>query len=510
MPRIHVETPEVYESIIRPAGISVARDILDRISLDKSIKIIYPGRVDDIATPGSTIGPGSNQLTSAASSQLIVNVVDGYVDSRTMTEPVTRPMTNTVFRDDDLHVYLSPVYHTKEVEISFTLISTDKPTIDRWERSIKSRVAQTQMSTVHKVEYHYPLPSAFMVLLIDIHRRRENFLPRNENIGKWFERCFSDKFTFITNQASLGSTPVIRETQLDIIGWYSFAETPPKPERNEKTGEYQMTFSYKFWIDIVDEVMMFFPNMVHNQFTPREYVDMDIPPLVSNILAQSTMTHDFYNKFSSFYDHGVAWAMTPGIPVPPYEDWLIPPKTLPKYYINLFRFVVDVAEDNRTLIKLDDIGHWHIWELALEYMRNTRLSMTKPYHNIFNVAIYEWDELLDMNKVIVGPDLTISYAEDLDPRKNYHVTLSFLEDPSLLKDDGKDDLADNSCFAKEYFKLFSQAIGSVFPIDMPDCKVPPYVIDDAIDETSKVIDLVNITFWRWYLVGAFTIIARRK
>src|SRR5699024_7926036 len=109
-----------------------------------------------------------------------------------------------------------------------------------------------------------------MYVLSKIHEMREKQAGYGESFGVWLKNNFSNRFSVVTNSAGHGSQFVIREQQTNIIGYYEFGEQVERIEKEDGAGSYAVEFSYSFFYDRPENVVLEFPTVIHNQIVPKE------------------------------------------------------------------------------------------------------------------------------------------------------------------------------------------------------------------------------------------------
>lgn len=509
MPQVTAIIPEVHKTVIRPIVHDVVKDLIKVLRIDdKKTPIEYRGNAQNLAPRNSTLD--AEELNTFNTNQrVIINVSDEYVDRAVMSSDPRQQDNPVVFRDAAMRVTLYPVKHTREFSVDIILHAPDRVTAGRWIRNLRSLIASTVYNNLHAPTYSYNVPLEVMQFLIDIHQRSETIAPYNRNAATWFKEKFTKNFTFVTDQAGNNATPVIREQQTKVVGFFTGGSDVPREEpEGENSGGWTTQLTYKFWADIPEEMVLNFPLMTHQQCLSAKYINYDLPAWVDTLRSNKSLSAQIYHHFDSNYQGPHPLDITPGVPIPTVDDWQRP-KLLSPQYMDVFRILIQFEENNPLICNLRELGEFAFLPTFMEYISKTYSKMTGAlYRNIFHCTVWRWNELQGYNEVRVDKDLNVYFDGPVNLRDNYHLVISMLIDPSLLTDDAIKDLGLSSCLVYEYLsKLFPTILPKL--MDNPDgtCKeIPPGFIKDIIREVDKEHNLVN--YPRAMLpvtVGQFTI-----
>lgn len=511
MPTIKSIIPEVHKTCIRPAAIEVVKDVLKVLRIDEKITPVeYNGALQNFAPRNSTLDKEAENVFETKQ-RVRINLNDEYVDRAVMSTPIYNQDHPCIFIDPDMQVFVYPVKQTREFSIDIQLFAPDRVTAGRWVRNLKSLISSTVYNNLHDVTFSYNIPLEVMQFLIDIHNRGEMLKPYNRKIADWFKDKFTKNFTFVTDQAGKNVAPVIAENQIKILGHFGDGVTVPREEPDaEGSGGWVTSLSYKFWMDIPEEMVMVFPLMTHQQLLSEKYINYELPEWVDILRSNSSASAQIYKHFDSAYQYSHPLDITPGIPIPTCDDWRRPNIISPSY-TDILRILIQMEEGNPEMCNLVDLdGNFAIYPRLLEYMKQTFSKMTgRLYNNIFHCTVWRWDQLQRFEEVRVDADLNVFFDGPVELRDNYHLCVHMLTDPSLLTDDAIKDLGQDSCAVYEYFKLlFPKYIDKYMKKPTTCGPIDPGVIKEVIKEIDKDKDLM--LYPRAPLpvtVGQFTIIA---
>lgn len=452
MPKICLEVPDLTEAMARPIVMQVVRQMVDRIGISLDTPVRFKGSQSAVSVTGSTLDNVDELNRLPPGQRIVIEVTEDYTEDHTLTTAVKRPETLAIFRDAKLGVYLKPVYQKWQVQVNVTLVAPDKTSADTWVMTMRRRATQGVAENLHLVDYHYPLPIPFVVILTELHRLRENKAGYGEDLAAWLRRCLTDRFTSIADQAGNNALLAIRETQQAILGWYDFTATPPKPEKDSDSGSFSVAFTYTFNYDRPESVVMQYPLMVHNQLLDDRFYPNVKPPELEDVVTAPSLSTAILRNFTYEARNSYAWRAYPGIPVPYFDDWL-PEYELPNVQ-NLMRIMLERDDNNpRAILSLDQLGYCSFPENALAYMRDNPLGLTTYGESIFHVSLYKGQSLVNSNQLMIGADLGIHVVDELDPRSNYHLTITLLKDIGALSQRALQKLSQHGELALTYTLL---------------------------------------------------------
>lgn len=495
MPKIALELNDYYTTVSRPINIMIAQQIGERIGFDPKITPEMAGLYEFFMTRGSDIEATESFNIVPATKRIQVSVREDYVDRDLMTSPMLRTEWPAIFRDDALEVYLSPHYRKIEATLTCQVRCRDHVEAQMIRSAIKGRIDQCVVGINHDVKYNYNLPPSIMFILIDIYKRREAVGGYSENMAEWFKKCFTNNYRITTAQNGDGATVTLGDGQIRINGWFDGDPEIPELEVSQsREGPMTVEFTYKYWYDRPETIIVNFPYAIHQQLPADILIDKQRPNWVDNIGSRRSWFEEVLHEFSNYYQIDNSWLNNPGIPVPYWDDWLFPKTLEIPYHMNMFRFLILLdheKDDLRSLCNvLEQLNDWEIWPEAIAYLKDTAAKTSTPYRNVFSLQLWESDQLRDMKDMRLDSDLNLVYAEDLELRANYHVSMSYCLDPSLLKKDAIEDLARHWCFGYKYFCMLWPNMEKRWPKPNHTCTTTVDDIYKVIEEMGKELELI--------------------
>lgn len=246
MPMVPWEIPDVAENVSRPAALQVIRQLLQYANLPPSTPVRFAGGGGAIPVSGSTLDDVGATDQLPTDPRLSIDVTEEYEEENSGVVAVLRAETAPVFSDTDLDVYIRPVYERIKVTVEIKYNASDKTAAQSWERTVRRRVAQGITEKFHILDYHYPIPVEYLVILREIHRLRELRGGDGLSFPEWMRKHFQPSMTVIADQAGNNPLLVIRESLTGVMGYTDFNIQPPKSEKDGDAGNWSVSFRYTF------------------------------------------------------------------------------------------------------------------------------------------------------------------------------------------------------------------------------------------------------------------------
>lgn len=517
MPMYGLPIEEIDESVKRPVVAGVIAEVLTMFGLSESLPMIFKGQAPQPAYLNSELNSrflDTNNRFSGDSYLTIEDYDEEENEKALLSTPVNYIDNRGIFLDEDLRIFLVPSYVSKRFTVRISLTGTEKQ-IERWRSNIKRLTAQGVLNGIHSVKYHFPIPTACMSFLVAAHEMREKVAGLNEPLGAWFKRCFIPTMDVI--RAADGSSPVfvIRQTQQPIQGWFDFGSGAPKKEKVDEMSRYSLNFTYTYYMDVPETITLITPLVIHNQLLPYQWIPK-APKMAALdfIKQQGTYSQEAFNHFRyAASANEYTYTTRPGIPIPAFDDWIADAPN--DGYSSIMRILVRIDESNKhRVMNLQGLGEWAISPLCARYMKDVKDKLNKPYDSVINLMLYEGDQMMAMSKLRVDDELFVSYDDELDITKCYHLVVVILNDPSKLSALGLLDLLSHGCFFREWigalFPWFAQMYGwnnSTCVIGSEDDNMTNIDIGHFIDEliNGKGPNNRDPLTPIWPLVGMFTV-----
>lgn len=432
MPTRVLEIVGYEEQIARPVVMEVVRQLAERMRIPQNVQIRYVGNGSALASVNTTLDKTPLPQRLQADTHILITVSEVYDGERGLSSRIYRPDNPFIFKDQHLDVYMWPVKNRVKYTVNIKYVATDRTSVNTWYTNIKRKYSEGVSEYLHTASYHYPIPHDHLYVLNELFNLRQRVKPFDEDIGKYLKRCFTNNMTIIGNQIGNNKEFVICEKQIRILGWCDFNTQPPAPEKDNDTGAYSVSFDYNFDYDRVEQVVMAYPFMIHNQMIPALLLP-EIPQYgVEDIDTNMSVTEYLLSRYSRTLSVPVNVQTNPGIPVPIFDEWQ--PIYKPKGMVNLLRVMLSVSEEHPRAIldlvnELDDVS---LDPIVIDYLEKNPINHLTPYDSVFNIAVYNRQNLYDTNKLILTNQCQVNSIEALDQRERYHLTFNLVHSIELL------------------------------------------------------------------------------
>lgn len=507
MPTFIQEVPELDICVRRPVIDKIIKDLFEHTNIDANKLDIYQ--------VGSTVAiPQLNStLDESVEKERLNNDTRAEV---TMEEEITNLAIAptlyheniSVFRDDALQVTVMPTMVSTKTTIEVRFICNSRATAKNWQQSIRRQVSQGAFNPIHTVNYYYPVPSEFMYVLSKIYEMREKKAGYGDTFGGWLKACFNERFSVITNQAGKGTQFVIREQQTNIIGYYEFGEEVEKMEKESGAGSYSTTFSYTFFYERPENIIIKYPIVIHNSIVPVELRD--------DRQIEDVQPKNYYltNSAAAFEPFRFGVQSNPrnnrfgGWSIPYFDEWY--PTHRQQYYENLFRVTQAVSVDDlRWVGNVDRVSPYNFPDDVLTYMKRRPQAMTQRREHLFNVTLHRWDDLFATSDLIVDTTLKVTSPTDMNLRDMWHLNIDIVYDLSVLSDAALKDLCLSPSVIDRWIESFDPN-GPLSGLERnPDGTYNPNDIRDLIANANDDAYANRRRQAHIRTVGAYAIVTRR-
>lgn len=453
MPSISLTLADVEQSVARPVIFSILDQIFDITNLSKDTEVRYNSKRNIGQTVGSSIDETDRSAKFAADRYTFIDVTEVY-DLNAMQETHTHAFEHIpVFEDQKLKFSLRPIYTTSDVTIQIKYRSSSETEVRRWMTEMLQRTSRGRDINLHDIKYTYSLPFPCVATLEDVWTLREGVEPYGDTLEAYFTKHASERFTILSNRAGDGRMLAVTEKQTRIQGMFDFVGIPEVPTRDDDSGSWELSFSYKFSYQRPDSVFMHYPITVHNQFLPKKYLDFlgtEMDPDAQNLYYSKS-----YEALSLFeHDRRVRDSRQPFpyIRMPSFDDFHL--EAVTPGTSTVFTALCFLDDTKRDLLDLKDLGDYVIDKDILDFLQGESSYLTKLYHSLCYISLYVGDEQVLDSKIEVTPDLMVRATTLLDPRKVYHVRVSLMVEVNMALQASIDRLG-------RYPKAFVKLLGAL-------------------------------------------------
>jgi hypothetical protein len=247
MPNVSVTVPEIDQSVSRPVIFAIIEEVKNTTKIPDELSIFYPGDIQKLSNPGSMVGDRSERFARFASERrIMVEVEEDYDKEAVGTTVVSKEGNLPVFDDPKLGIIIRPIYTTSQVTINFVYRATSKNEVLRWRDDVRMNISRLRLIYLHSLTYHYPLPGEYLEVLKDVHDKREAVKGYGQTFEEYVTSMATNRMTLIGDLTNNTNRLVISETQSRVQGIFDFDTVPEKPQRDDESGYWTISFAYKF------------------------------------------------------------------------------------------------------------------------------------------------------------------------------------------------------------------------------------------------------------------------
>lgn len=456
MPQFLLGIPNAEETISSPIIYGITTRILRTLKFykDEHINIIFLNNSGVAVNKGSDLDTGKidrsqNRLPTDA--MIKVEVDERYNENMSRSTAFLEGAEKSIFRCEKTKTVMSPGYQQMIATININFRFPTRHAAESFRRSAREAAVRSVDGIKIQSKYNYIIPYAFLNLLDHIYTLMENKHGYGISLGDWLRESFNSQLTTLANQSGGQTTLAIAEQQQGVlILFQDFDDTPRKEKENDQDA-WSVNLSFEAYYDRPDLMRISYQHVINNQPVDMMYT--------SRFRVQK---QDYLNTKTNIALYGANQVGdTPpgsnylsGASSPIFDDWL--PSHLTQYFPDAIRAMIILNEnDLQDVIDLTDIADWELGESTLNWLRATHTTIGKKWFNVFYIQLWEWDYSRSSELITMDADLKVRFAEDLDPRKNYHVTLGLCNDPTKLDPSVWDLLGQHPDFFKDYLSVIS-------------------------------------------------------
>ena len=458
MPREAIAIREVERAISRPIAFDILRELFPRWGMDKDkVKIYMFGSTDTVPLTHSTLEKETKPHRLFNDFSVTIEVDENYAEYGPAYQPYKEKEYPAIFLDRDLRIGVRPVYREVQAEIAVTIEAKSRVHAEQIRRKMQAEMRSYSQYDHHEVEYHYQVQPEIIKILHMLWDQREQYHPYGETFAEWFKKHVDSRITTNYNQGNKGHQFAIRESQVSITGWCDFSD-PPKPERDETGMKHNYRFTYKYTYMRPEHLIIYYPIAIHNRMISDMLIDKE------KILDSS----DFYGTLG-WSHHGLIHLnhrrgyeyleqRCSQINIPHYDDWQ--DYRLSESFAVMIQALLITNTDNPSqVINVDQMGSWKFKESATKYMKKRLKGNVIPFDSIFQFSLHEWESRLDYQQMDFDVNLNYTYSGTRDPRKNYHMLICLVTDPSRLSEGALRDLLEDGDLVRDYINIVYPGAG---------------------------------------------------
>jgi hypothetical protein len=432
MPNIALPLPNVAQSVTRPIIVDIIQQVSKLTNISEDSKIFYPGDIQRMQTSGSGIDNKDRSAIFNSDRYTFIEVDEDFDEDFIGTMSVDRNEHIPIFVDEALGIELKPVYGTTKITINFVYRSPSKSEVTRWRDEARVRVAQLRTINLHDVAYHYGIPEDVLGILKEIHTLREATDGYSQSYEDYVKSYSTERLVLMSDTVGKSAQLSVQERQCRIQGIYDFDALPEKASRDESTGTWSITFSYKFTYEKPIFCKFTYPVMVHNKLLPANLIEFTNKAYDLNDI-NKTFSKSFYamNSFESDTTMNAIRDSKAVIRIPEFDDF--PIQGVMPGTSTVILALIEVGADKRTLLNLNELGDVFIDPDILDFIKTSEyLYMTRNYASILTLSMYRNNSLTSDRAILCDSNLNVYSNTDLNLRHQHRIRFGINVDMTML------------------------------------------------------------------------------
>jgi len=487
MPKLVLPLPDTYSGISRPIVMSVIRALNFITEINPDTPIYYNGHNNIAAQFNSTTGALA-PFDSAKFNhfqKVKITVTERPEESDLLTQRVFQHDALLCFWDKPLRVEAKPVYSKTEFVVNFSFRAADKQAAQAWVDSMRSRIAMGRVEHTHQADYEFGMPYEYFMILKEIWRLREAQAGYGQTFPDWFHSCLADKATILTKADGTEPFLVFKETQMNFLGAFDFSGAAEATKVGDGA-QWEISFDYKFHIDKPIQMVLNYPQIIHNQLLDEKWRGNNTDVAYSRMMADRShqqRSFDVLRMLNNYY-----FGTFEGVRIPYFDDWH--PLYNQPDYTQLFQCAVCIDPQNPR----------EIWNLSVfeDFFANLKLEWTDDFlayvkaqghrlftrtQSLFLVNVIEDQHWLSADQLEINQDLLITTKTDRDLRKTYHIRVYVLHDLTKLSKQATDELLQKP-------EICLPILEAIDPT-LPGKGLMPGVIGDRLVVRTEYLDAIK-------------------
>lgn len=428
-----------YVSVVRPIAVQVMNDLKSAFKMDHTMSVTLENAIKEFEAVQNT-DPIKRPSLNPLVDEIVMGVEEEYNEDTLITNSANYNEYRPVIHDEDVGAWIRPVYVDSKLVFAIKYLSKSKSKVDKLMNELKLRLSQDEGMNLHSAGYTFYIPEMFIELFLDIYELKENYV----NTGMSFE-----DYLISINKGGLtlvGSTSgkvrqadfAIRETQHEMTGYYGSDVVEAKGEYQGQGATWMGTFTYTVNINRPVALSVAYEPVIYNQLLPQKYVNTINSQLDKYDHTRSgTIIGDYMKQFvtSDKAVNLVEGRINSGnfVNIPNFDKFRPASKT--KFMVPVFSVLTGISPtDLRTLVDLQSIAPgYELTAPVLDFLLGGEYDyIAQPFRSIFNVSLYNGNELDPNAELLVDSNLVVSSDIDLDVTKTYHVVFSLVVDIASL------------------------------------------------------------------------------
>lgn len=419
-----LDLPDIDQNVARPVVMDVGRDIVKMMNLPKDIEISYIGQGEARHQFGSTIGQNEPEVKVANTAMLTIEATSSFDETNFSANAQHSHEHEPLFFDTSLGVLVRPIYQGCTVTLNFEYQTPSRNEAIRWRNDASFKVSQLRNVILQNATYCYILPNSLWVAMKDIYDLREKQAGYGDTFPQYIEKHLTRLSTKIADSTGTFSRIGIRETQMEIQGFFNFTAQPEQQERDGDRGNWIVRFSYEFSFQSPTAISLQMPVVVHNQPVAEKYLPIEHNKYIE-LAKRHSLSKGGFMMFTADAEMERNKPVLPRFNWPPYDKWIADTMLDNTAIIASFLIGSNKTTTGQKLLNLRELGDYVIHSDILRWIEEAEYGFLHvPRASPLNIALYRNEGITNFNSISVNSNLDVILNQPLDLRKRYRVVLT--------------------------------------------------------------------------------------
>lgn len=424
------------ESITRPISISVTKDILKQLGIQKDVYTNFDPK-EKLRRRKNNIG-NIVHLNTKLDEFVAVEVNENSVDDMELSLLVHTPDTYPIYQDLEIPAYIQAMSHRRKLTLTFKYYNKSRSQVDAICNKLRAMTTNDGMYRRHSLEYSYALPNIINRFLIHMNDLKNI---RLEDKDKLSIDQYATKY--MDNRLVLGGsldnvpekfTPYIREAQVYLEAAITEPLHEIKSEYEDEDSMWSLYFTYELQYEKPIALVLEYPMVVWNTMIDEFWYSFEEYETVTNRAVYRRSEKDLMNLVQRH----------PSTDVRPRNNYYTIPLhddrvslELPSFMTRMFSVLVTVDPDDPTFLfnpftDLENVGFKKVIERFI--LEHDYSHIGKLYESIINISLVEgnYQHVENHNVLYMDKDGNIRSKEPLDLKKIYRVMFNIFNDLDYL------------------------------------------------------------------------------
>jgi hypothetical protein len=420
MPHALMVLPDVYDSVIRRVAVGVTEQLTKIIDIPSSAEVMLPGQANKLPIDKGAFGACCTvKQIYDSEERVVIRHTDIADDGFALSTAVNTFRNFPVWEDPIRDIQVCPVRRIIDFKVDIEYKAPSITIAKRWLDEARTKVSMGRAEMTLELEYYYMIPRPLQGLLMGMYDTIQcSDWPIADSYEQWLDKHFLQSHTRVATLSMTHEQPVIRERQLDVVGWFDFYGTPETPIRDDdNTGTYTANVSFTFRFEQPTHLYIRYPLICHQNPIQSCFWPKKQPPTYKQEdrkegFLRGRLDHLFTTKKPRHL---------PYIKEPYVDDWTTEMKPYDAFTFATILVAIE-KDDLRTLMDISTFGDWFFTPWFMEYFVNQGTYCIKRPGGLFNFRLYKNNDWVDCQLELDGTMLKAPW--DLDPKSYYHVEIS--------------------------------------------------------------------------------------